>query len=61
MAELDVQRKKKSPLPWILLIVAILAILAYFLLNNDKEVTDGTVAPTPYDSTNRIGTDSLPG
>lgn len=60
MAELDVQRKKKSPLPWILLILAILAVLAFLLLNNNKDVTDETVAPTTYDTTIRTGADSLP-
>ncbi len=52
MAELDVQRKTKSLIPWIILIVAVLAILAYFLLNRNNDVSnDGVVAPTTYDST----------
>ena len=59
MAELDVQRKKKSPLPWILLIVAILAVLAYFLLNNKDEVNNETIAPATYDSTTRTNSDTL--
>ena len=60
MAELDVQRKKKSPLPWILLIIAILAVLAYFLLNNNNDAAEEVVAPVTYDSTQRTGADSLP-
>ncbi|HEY0060378.1 MAG TPA: hypothetical protein VGB56_14670 [Flavisolibacter sp.] len=60
MAELDVQRKKKSPLPWILLIIAILAVLAYFLLNNNNDAAEEGVAPVTYDSTQRTGADSLP-
>ncbi len=60
MAELDVQRKKKSPLPWILLIIAILAVLAYFLLNNNNDAVEEGVAPVTYDSTQRTGADSLP-
>jgi hypothetical protein len=59
MAELDVQRKKKSPLPWILLIIAVLAVLAYFLLNNNNDAPDDGVAPVTYDSTQRTGSDSL--
>ena len=59
MAELDVQRKKKSPLPWILLIIAILAILAYFLTRNNDVVDEGP-APVTYDSSQRTGSDSLP-
>ena len=60
MAELDVQRKKKSPLPWILLIIAILAVLAYFLLNNNNDAADEGVAPVTYDTTQRTSADSLP-
>ncbi len=60
MADLDVQKKKSSPLPWILLILAILAVLAFFLLNRDPEVADDTITPALYDSTNRTGADSLP-
>jgi hypothetical protein len=59
MAELDVQRKKASPLPWIILILVALALLAFFLIrNNDGELnttvpvtTDSTV--TEIDTTNR--------
>ena len=59
MAELDVQRKKSSPLPWILLIIAILAIAAYFL-TRDNEVVEEGAAPVTYDSTQRTGSDTLP-
>jgi len=70
MAELDVQRKKGSPLPWIILIIAVLAVLAYFLLNRDNDVVNEPVPPTTYDttapaqvtvdSTTTVTTDSLP-
>lgn len=59
MANLDVQRKKTSMLPLIILAVLILAVVAYFLLRDNKEINDGTVTPV-YDSTVRTGADSLP-
>jgi hypothetical protein len=50
MADLDVQRKKSSPLPWIILILVALALLAFFLIrNNDGELN--TTAPVTTDST----------
>lgn len=48
MAELNVVRKKKSPLPWILLALVILGILAYLLLRQAEP--DTTVAPTTTDT-----------
>jgi lipopolysaccharide export system protein LptC len=54
MANIDVQRKKSSPLPWIILAVIILGILAYFLWSRNAHtattpaVTDSTQV---YDST----------
>jgi len=59
MADLDVQRKKTSILPLIILIVLILAVAAYFLLRHNKEIDNGSVTPV-YDSTVRTGADSLP-
>jgi uncharacterized protein YpmB len=52
MANIDVQRKKSSPLPWIILVVIILAILAFFLWNRSHNagttstVTDSTTTVT---------------
>ncbi len=34
MANIDVQKKKANPLPWILLVLVILAIAGYFLWRN---------------------------
>lgn len=36
MAELDVQPKKKSPIPWIIGIIIVMIIL-YFVLNGGNE------------------------
>lgn len=44
MAELHVVKKKKSPLPWILLALLVLGIIAYLLLRTDSGVTN-TAAP----------------
>lgn len=43
MAELDVVKKKKSPLPWIILILIVLALLAFLLVNR----SDDNAAVTP--------------
>ena len=59
MAELDVQKKKTSLLPLIILIIVGLAILAYFLLRNNEVAADSAITPV-YDSTTRTGADSLP-
>ena len=59
MANLDVQRKKKSPLPWILLTLVILAIAGYLIwrqYNNNQ--TGNTTTTTTQDSSNHIGTDT---
>lgn len=57
MANLDVQRKKKSPLPWILFLLLIVAVVCYFIwrqyYGNNAPVTstqDSTVT-TPMDTT----------
>jgi predicted negative regulator of RcsB-dependent stress response len=34
MANIDVQKKKSNPLPWILLVLVILAIAGYFIWRN---------------------------
>ena len=49
MAELHVVKKRKSPFPWILLLLLVLGLLAYFLLRNDTGVTRD--ATTVQDST----------
>lgn len=50
MANIDVQRKKSSPLPWIILVVIILGILAFFLWNRYNH-TGGATTTTVTDST----------
>ena len=57
MANIDVQRKKSSPLLWIILVVAILGIAAYFVWNRYGNKTN-TSQPAVYDSTNRTTTDT---
>ena len=53
MANLDVTRKKRSPLPWILITLLILAIVGYFIWQQyDKQETDNTT-PVTQDSTTR--------
>ena len=42
MADLDVQRKKNSPLPWILLALLILALVAFLLWNNRDKIDNAT-------------------
>ncbi len=58
MADLDVQRKKKSSLPLILIGLVLLAILAYFLWTKYGTV-DNNTTPATYDSVNRPLTDTL--
>lgn len=48
MAELNVVRKKKSPLPWILIALVVLGLLAYFLLRD--AAPDTAVSPTTTDT-----------
>lgn len=55
MADLDVQRKKTSPLPWIILILVALALLAFFLLRNNND--DG-IDSTPVATDSIITTDT---
>lgn len=48
MAEINIERKKRSPLPWILGLLA-LALLAFFLMRgrgDDAEAREGTVVDT---------------
>ena len=60
MAELDVEPKKKSILPWILLAVLVLAAIAYFVWNSNR-VDNTTAAPATYDTTVRADTSRVPG
>ena len=55
MAELDVVRKKKSVLPWVLLGLLLLALAAFLIWNYTK---DNEVETTPVvtDSTNVVDT-----
>jgi hypothetical protein len=57
MANIDVQRKKSSPLLWIILVVAILGIAAYFVWNRYGNKPN-TNQPAMYDSTNRTNIDT---
>ncbi|MGZ3838639.1 MAG: hypothetical protein ACXVMS_10035 [Flavisolibacter sp.] len=57
MANIDVQRKKSSPLIWILIILAILGLAAYFLWNRYGNKT-GNTQPVVYDSTHTVHTDT---
>jgi hypothetical protein len=54
MADINIERKKRSPLPWILGLL-LLALLAFFLLRgrgDDEPATGGTVV----DTTTAVGT-----
>lgn len=49
MANIDVQKKKSNPLPWILLVLVILAIAGYFIwrnMNNRGTLGTGTTDTT---------------
>ncbi|RPD46387.1 hypothetical protein DNI29_15430 [Hymenobacter sediminis] len=68
MAEINIQRKKSSPSPWllILLVLAVIATAAYFLLHADSEapvpepVPAGAGVPNPPDSTTGAETGPAP-
>ena len=55
MADLDVVRKKKSSLPWILLALLLVALVAFLVWNNSR---DNDVAPAPVstDTVNQVDT-----
>ena len=57
MAELDVVRKKKSMLPWLLLALLLIALVAFLVWNNTKD-NDVTPAPVVTDSPARVDTGS---
>ncbi len=51
MADIDVQRKKASPLPWIILIIVALSLLAFFLIGKKDGELNRTTSPVTTDST----------
>ena len=56
MANIDVQKKKSNPLPWILLVLVILAIAGYFIwrnTNNQGTLGTGTTDTTIITDTTR--------
>lgn len=55
MAELDVERKKKSMLPWVILGLLLLALVAFLIWNNTRD-NDVDAAPVTTDSTNVVDT-----
>lgn len=63
MADLNVQPKKRAPVwPWLLLIL-IIAAVAYFLLRDNDVVNDGTTMDSTTiqstDTVNQYRTDTL--
>ncbi len=52
MAHIDVQRKKKSPLPWILVGLLLLAAIAYFLWTRNQTHDNGNLNEPVTDSIN---------
>ena len=59
MAELNVQPKKKSMLPWILIGLIILAVIAYFLLRNTNLADDVNGESIFSDSTETAREDTI--
>lgn len=59
MAELDVQPKKKSVLPWVLVGLIVLALIAFFLLRNTDLVDDVKDETIFNDSVERTTTDTV--
>jgi hypothetical protein len=56
MANIDVQKKKANPLPWIILVIIILAVVGYFLWRNSQPAT---INSTTTDTTT-VKTDTIP-
>jgi len=50
MAELDVQRKKSNPWPWIILALLILGIIGYLVWRNSNDNNAGTTDTTMTDT-----------
>ncbi len=59
MANIDVQKKRSNPLPWILLLLVALAIAGYFIWRNTNNTaaatstTDSTTSTTTTTDTTR--------
>ena len=51
MAELYVERKKKSPILWILLALIILAVVGYLLWANQDKLTNNPAPATTTEQT----------
>ena len=58
MANIDVQKKKPNPLPWIILVLVILAIAGYFIWRNMEN--KGTLSPGTGTDTTITRTDTIP-
>lgn len=60
MADIDIERKKKSPLPWVLGLLG-LALIAFLLMQScgDDEEADPAVAPVT-DTTTAVSTAPMP-
>ena len=57
MAELYVERKRKSPAIWILLALVLLAVVGYLVwANRDKLDSDDTTTTTQQTTTTNTGT-----
>ena len=55
MAELDVVRKKKSMLPWLLLALLLIAVAVFLVWNNSRD-NDVVTTPVATDSTTVVDT-----
>ena len=49
MANIDVQKKRSNPLPWVILLILILAVVGYFIWRNYN--TTATAGTTTTDTT----------
>ena len=61
MANIDVQKKKTNPLPWIILVLIILAVVGYFAwrnLNNPAGTATHDVDTTKVVDSTKITTDT---
>ncbi len=54
MANLDVQPKRKTIWPWLLLALIVIALVIFFVLRSNEGVNNTTVGPSPTD-TSRSG------
>lgn len=57
MANIDVQKKKSNPLPWIIILILALAVAGYFIWRNSQQ-PNGIGTTTTTDSTN-VRTDTM--